>query len=242
MFRAMIYDDSAYEGVRFLADPNEYTYFPDFWDSTFYASEVDLVGSTRANPAVYESFLIEPTIHFGNSEASMEDIESVEALNVPSSVVTITKNASDGSFDVVFHSNFYVAVEFKITTTNETYYMTIQRTTLQVRDTNGEESTPHIVAKFYYTADDTYADYDIVATIYYTDGTKEIKILEPTSTDNDGGSNLKYATYSIEQNGVKGVAYTAVKAGALSGSTFGGVKAGAEEGYYFDCNSRKIVY
>ena len=67
--------------------------------------------------------------------------------------------------------------------------------------------------------------------------------MEPQNKDEDGGTNLRCTTYatSLDANLV-GVAYMAVKAGTLDGTSFNGVQAGANTGYYYDVAKRTIVY
>jgi hypothetical protein len=243
VFRATIYDSTDYQGMQFSINPDDYTYFPGWWEPIFFSNEVDLTGTTKDSPALYESFLLEPSAHFGSTDRSLSTITSVEPLDVPANAVSVTKN-SDGTFDVVFNSNFYVAVEFKVTTTEDTYYVTIQRTCFRAHDTKGPNVTnPKVVAEFYYDGNETYSEYDVVATKYYSDGSTKLAILSPENTDSFGGTNLKCTSYvtDLDENLV-GVAYMAVKAGTLDGTSFKGIQAGADTGYYFDISKRMIVY
>ena len=54
---------------------------------------------------------------------------------------------------------------------------------------------------------------------------------------------MKCTSYvtDLDENLV-GVAYMAVKAGTLDGTSFKGIQAGADTGYYFDISKRRIVY
>ncbi len=243
IFRVTIYNETNYQGMQFSINPEDYTYFPDWWDPVFFSNEVDLSNTSRSNPAQYESFLLEPKAHFGATETSISSIQNIEALDVPDNAVSVTNNGN-GSFDVVFNSNFYVAVEFKVTTEKGVYYVTIQRTCFKAHDNKKpNQSDADIIAQFYYAASETYSSYDVVATKYYSDGTTKVEILEPQNKDEDGGTNLRCTTYatSLDANLV-GVAYMAVKAGTLDGTSFNGVQAGANTGYYYDVAKRTIVY
>ena len=99
------------------------------------------------------------------------------------------------------------------------------------------------VAQFYYESSDSYANYDLVATKYYSDGTSKVSVLTPDETNQDGGTNLKFTSYVIDlEDNLVGVAYMAVKAGTLDGTSFNGIEAGADTGYYYDVDKRTIVY
>ena len=255
-FRATIYDEGKYEGIAFSKDKSEYTYFPDFWDPTFFSNTVDISNTTAENPAVYESFLIEPTLHFGPAADSASNITDIAAIGVPEGAVTISGNATNG-FDIVFASNFYDNVTFEITTTTGKNYVMIARTAIDVFDDHNDGVTT-VNAKLYYDDNESYSDYDMYATICYKDGSKSIKKVASSEFQTNplngdplpagtyelpGGQGLKSALFSVEvSDDVEGVAFNAMKAGALSGNTFGGSYLGSGIGAYFDIEARRVIY
>lgn len=256
-FRATIYDSTTFEGVEFSNDKADYIYFPNFWDPNVFSSTVDISGSTAEHPAVYESFLSEPAIHFGNAANSVNAITGIRALDVPAGAVTISGSGTSG-YDIRFGSNFFDNVVFEVTTANETYYLEIVRTALQVHDTMGPGSTDaEVVAEVYYEENESYDDYDVYATIYYQDGSTSIKKLAvseiemdmmgnplPAGTyELDGGDGLKLANFNVQiDSSVVGVYFNAVKSGALTGNTYGGSYFGSGNGVYYDIESRDVIY
>ena len=255
-FRATIYDEGKYEGIAFSKDKSEYTYFPDFWDGTFFSNTVDISNTTTENPAVYESFLIEPTLHFGPAAGSSSNNTDIAAVCVPEGAVTITGDATNG-FDIKFASNFYDNVTFEITTDTGKNYVKIARTAIRVTDDHNDGATT-VNAQLYYDDNESYSDYDMYATICYKDGSKSIKKVASSEFQTNplngdplpagtyellGGQGLKSALFSVEvSDDVEGVAFNAMKAGALSGNTFGGSYLGSGIGAYFDIEAREVIY
>lgn len=256
-FRATIYDDTTFEGVAFSQNENDYTYFPKFWDNVFFTNTVDISNSTVEEPAVYEAFLIEPTIHFGKADNSVNEFTGIRALNVPDGAVTITGNAASG-YDIKFGSNFFDNVVFEITTANETYYLEIVRTAIQAFDTNGpEEENPKVVAEAYYDSSESYSDYEVYATIHYKDGSTHMQKMTVSEITDDGfgnrpapgtyemeaGKGLKCAQYSVPlTDDMEGIDFNAVKSGALSGASYGGSYFGSDNGVYYDIETRRVIY
>ena len=257
-FRATIYDGTSFEGIAFSQSQNDYTYFPDYWDNVFFSSTVDISNTTEENPAVYESFLLEPTIRFSKAVNSGNEITGIKALNVPSGAVTITRSPSEG-YSVTFGSNFFDNVEFKITAGNESYYITIVRSVIKVFDTNGpDESNPSIIAQLYYDDTKDYSDYDVYAAIHYQDGTTKLQKMSvskiedngfgnqpPTDTyEWSGGKKLKWAQYRIPMTDeIVGVDFNAVQSGALSQNTaYGGSYFGSGNGVYYNVEARNVEY
>lgn len=256
-FRATIYDSTTFEGVEFSNDKADYDYFPNFWDPNVFSSTVDISGSTAANPAVYESFLSEPAIHFGSAANSVNVFTGIRALDVPAGAVTISGDGTNG-YDIQFGSNFFDNVIFEITTARETYYLEIVRTALQVHDTMGPGTTDaEVVAEVYYEENESYDDYDVYATIYYQDGSTSIKKLSvseiemdmmgnplpPGTYELDGGDGLKLANFNVSiDSSVVGVYFNAVKSGAFSGDSYEGSYFGSGNGVYYDIESRDVVY
>ena len=255
-FRATIYDAAKYEGIAFSKDKSAYTYFPEFWDPTVFSNTVDISNTTAENPAVYKSFLIEPQLHFGQAAGSASNITDIAAVGVPEGAVTITGDATNG-FDIKFASNFYDNVTFEITTTTGKNYVKIARTAIRVTDDHNDGATT-VNAQLYYDDNESYSDYDMYATICYKDGSKSIKKVASSEFQTNplngdplpagtyelpGGQGLKSALFSVEvSDDVEGVAFNAMKAGALSGNTFGGSYLGSGIGAYFDIEARRVIY
>lgn len=255
-FRATIYADT-FEGLDFSVNPNDYTYFPDFWDSVFASNTVDISGSTAENPAVYESFLLEPTVHFSTASNSANAITGIKALDVPAGAVEITGDSASG-YDIKFNSNFFDNVVFEITTASGNYYLKIARVALQVHDNFGPGMTEagKVTAILYYDENEDYKSYEVYATIYNSDGTTMKKaeaveidmdsmgnIMPPGTYTREAGKGLKYSNFAVEvSTDVVGVAFNVVEAGALSGESYGGSYLGSGIGAYYDIETREVVY
>lgn len=256
-FRATIYADT-FEGLDFSVNPNDYTYFPDFWDSVFASNTVDISGSTAENPAVYESFLLEPTVHFSTASNSANAITGIKALDVPAGAVEITGDSASG-YDIKFNSNFFDNVVFEITTASGNYYLKIARVALQVHDNFGPGMTEagKVTAILYYDENEDYKSYEVYATIYNSDGTTTMKkaeaveidmdsmgnIMPPGTYTREAGKGLKYSNFAVEvSTDVVGVAFNVVEAGALSGESYGGSYLGSGIGAYYDIETREVVY
>lgn len=256
-FRATIYADNTFEGVAFNQNKNNYTYFPSFWDNAVFTNTVDISGTTEANPAIYEAFILEPTIHFGKADNSANAFTGIRALNVPDGAVTINGDAASG-YDIRFGSNFFDNVVFEITTAAGNYYLEIVRTAIQAFDTAGPgEDNPTIVAEVYYDSAKSYSNYEVYATIHYTDGRVSMQKMTVSEITYDGlgnpmpagtyemeaGTGLKCAHYSIPLlENIVGVDFNAIESGALSGTTYGGSYFGSGKGVYYDVATRRVIY
>ena len=246
-FRVTIYRDS-YQAVKFGTSPYNYEYFPFFWDQTFFTSTVDISGTTPENPAVYETYLLEPAILFSVGDNSKSNsITSVKALDVNPDAVTITSD--DGVYTVKFNSSYYDHVVFAITTADgNTYYIRLARMTIRVTDNwgpNVANKDRKLTAQLYYPRTTNYSDYEVVATVVNKDGTTATSTLEVDSSDNiDGGRGLYYSEYSVSANrdDTEGVYFTAVYKGALTSENYGGTFSGSGKGVYFNCETRKLEY
>lgn len=253
-FRLTIYDDTKFEGISFNNNQDDYTYFPSFWDGVFFNSTVDLADSTIEQPAVYESFISEPTIHFKKEVNSLEDFKSVKALDAPEKAVVVTKN-QDGSFDIEFKSNYYDHVTFEIITDNNAYYVMIVRTAMQISDNFGPDMSENaaLICELYYDENESCDDYEVIATLYNEDGTTEVKKAVLHTEENgekefEGGKGLKRAYYDVQIGGsdlskltVVGADFNVVKKSADT-NTFGGAYCGSDYGTYYDIESREVIY
>ena len=267
-FRATIYE-SGFEGIQFSANMSDYTYFPGFWDPTFFSSTIDISGSTKANPAIYETYLREPNITFYNVTQSAFPITTVKALDVPNGVVTVAGNNSDG-FTITFQSNYYDHVIFELTAQNDAkYYVMLARTVLQAHDNFGPNmtETPAISAEVWYPTDEKIGDdgcpYEVLAYVHYKNGSTGVQTLSAVQmpvtegssdmkfvlTPTEGAKALSYSTFtlpigtagqSLKDITVDAISYTVVKTG--SGADFSGVMSGSGRGTYYDVNKRMIDY
>ena len=244
-FRVTIYRDG-YQAIKFGTNASDYTYFPGFWDQTFFTSTVDLSGTTKTNPAVYQTYLLEPSISFEVGDNSKSNsITSVVALDVNPNAVTITKN--NGKYTIKFNSSYYDHVVFEITTANgQKNYIKIARITLRVRDNWGPNTTnPKLIAELYDPTSNSYKDFEVVATVVKKDGSTTTSTLEVDSSSNvNGGQGLYMCEYSVDasRDTTLGAYFTVIQKGALNGKTYGGTFSGSGKGVYFNCESRRMEF
>ena len=254
-FRAMIYKEG-YNAIEFSSDENDYTYFPCFWDQMFFSATVDISGTTKDNPAEYDTYLLEPTISFSKGQFS-DTITAVEALDINQDAVEITSN--NGDWTVEFNSNYYDNVIFKITAGGKTYFVKINRLVLDIKDNFGPDTIDtYLIARLFYSRDKSYNDFDVIATVVYNDDTTETKIISPselryydiddanrtidTYTLNGGKGLYESQCYiKVDQSKLVGAYFTIVKKGALEGDNYKGTFSGSGEGTYYDAETRDIV-
>ena len=236
-FRVTIYRDN-YQAVKFGTNASDYTYFPGFWDQTFFTSTVDISGTTKENPAVYESYLLEPTLSFGVGDNSKSNrIKSVKALDVNEKAVSISE--VDGVYKVKFNSSYYDHVVFEITTIDgNKYYIMLARMTLRIMDNFAPGVTDNkLIAQLFYPTTNNYDDFEVVATIVSKDGSTKTSTLEVESTENtDGGKGLYGCTYTVGINKDTdiGAYFTVVYKGALTNENYGGTFSGSGKGVYYN--------
>ena len=212
-FKLTIYNDApdTYEGIQ-VGVPENYSYYPSYWDRVFHWDIVDVSGTTSGKPEEYEVFLLENTLQLRCAEnITSRNIVSVEPLNVPNKAVTIERSAEDENvWNITYGSRYYDNVKLKITdTAGKVYYLTLVRSNVVLR---GLMTDPDgIYAAVYYPQDDSYRDYQVVLKINHDDGTSETKVLsapvkgiETESGDIEdayeisGGENLKTAWYKLD--------------------------------------------
>ena len=256
-FRATIYREN-YNAIKFSSNQNDYTYFPCFWDQTFFSSTVDVSGTTAENPAEYDTYLLESTIRFTEGQFS-DHITAVEALNVNPEAVDIS--IVDGICSIRFNSNYYDNVVFKITAGGKDYFVKINRLVLDIKDNFGPDTEEdYLIARIFYSKENSYDDYEVIATVIYNDGTTDVKVLSPSELryydvddrnrsitgDNyklEGGKGLYESQCYIAVDRLKlvGAYFTIVTKGALEGDTYNGTFSGSGEGTYYDARTRDIV-
>ncbi|MBQ3473923.1 hypothetical protein IJH24_00625 [Candidatus Saccharibacteria bacterium] len=220
-FRLTIYNEN-YKAIE-LGDLSDLHYVPHFYQDATYVDAIDISGTSEESPAIMHSILLEDTVRIKESAIGGLHIKSIEAL-APEGAIDI--NGENGEYEFVFHSNYYDAVVFKIVDTDEhEYYLMVERSILNnwIR----EES---VQTTFYFDANTSYSDYELIATYVYTDGTIVEKTMTNAQKIDDGlgnimyayeaeaGLNLKMATYVIEEergfsDELDGVYFNARKAG-----------------------------
>lgn len=220
-FRLTIYDDN-FKAIQ-LGDLSDLYYVPFTYEDATYVDAIDISGTTPESPAIMHSILLEDTVRIRAAEVGGLEIETIEAL-APEGAVTITE--SDGEYSFVFNSNYYDAVVFRIIDADgEEYYLMVERSVLNnwIR----EES---VQTTFYFDADTSYSDYELIATYAYKDGTIVEKTMRNAEWIDDGlgnitpdfeteaGRNLKAATYVIDEepgfsDDLDGVYFNARKVG-----------------------------
>ena len=260
LFKATVYT-SDYVGVT-LGNIKDFNYMPDFWDPMVLQDATDITESTKENPATLETVLLENTVTIKSKGLNGIEFKSVEALDVPSSAVSIEKDGN--AFKITFSSHFYDRVVFKITgTNNKVYYLRIARVTLVGMDNFGPYTTnKKVFAKVYYPKDDSYKDYEVIFKVMYEDGTyeyikgtheKSIELVngdevESDETYGEKDNKLKIAVYSVNvKDDVVGVYMNVKKTGSTT-DNYAGTFAGSKKGLYYDLedshskNYRKINY
>ena len=249
-FKVIIYN-SDYKGISTTADFDGLNYYPISWGDPFTRTDQYDVSETDVNhPAYLESILLEDTVNIDVLQWNDYQINTIEALDVPEDAVTITK-VNNRKFKIVFSSNFYDHVVFKITDTKgEESYIQIKRYAIDgwIRDDS------ILSADFYYDKNDSYEDFIITAKVIYNDGTVEKVTLEAVETfldalgnpihnyeadqeESEGpfkGKGLKQAVfeYNLGQNAerrVKDIYLNAEYKGS-NASTYAGAYSGSGEG------------
>ncbi|MBE5968661.1 MAG: hypothetical protein E7242_00340 [Lachnospiraceae bacterium] len=224
---------------------------PFMYQDTVYSNKVNITGTTAQSPAqsyVYYDSEVVPIWAIGGKEVM--EIKVADGFNADA--VTII----DGNF-LSFNSGYYATIPLVITLDDGTVgYLDVNRLGLSldfVRTANRDfvfhgsqegsiisnaegVGAVNVVATFYYPADKSYSDYDIVANLTYADGREETKIVQGFGeTDGDVNGDLKAGDYLVwsgasEDEAPVTVSVTAVKHGAISADTFGGAVFGGGAG------------
>lgn len=249
-FRASIYDTAKYQAIKFGVSEADYYYFPSSWDPVFIESTVDLSGTTKANPAKYETYLLEPNLYLSeDSVNSVADIVSVKALDVNPDAVTITQTGNN--YTIKFNSNYYNEVTFEFTdTAGKTYYLKVNRITGRFAD-GREVSTTKLKVGYFLSYDSakSYNDYEVKALLTYANGSTKTVAATPTAFrdyDNasgdwvtkvewDGGKNLKSAWFAVEvTKDVVNLDFTVTHKNAIQiADTYGGTFTGSGKGLHY---------
>ncbi|MBR5409010.1 hypothetical protein IK112_03715 [Candidatus Saccharibacteria bacterium] len=234
-FRATIYDETDYYGISNASSTADLTYYPFYWNTAFFNPAYDVSETTLENPKIIQSFLLEPQVVLKNDDISGEITSlTVASPNIPATAVTITKQ-NDGSYKIVFNSNYYDKIIFRVTSGGKSYYVAIARTVVG----HNYERSPVL-----YVPEGDVNEYDVIATYYWADGTEKTFTLEKSSTE-PGGKGLEARAYKFSagdagkvnlnpasSNPVVGVSYTTAKSGSTV-NTYEGTLGGSNKGTYF---------
>lgn len=199
-FKVVIYNDD-FKGIT-MGDLSQLNYYPAQWTNPFIMrDQFDISGTTKSKPALLDSILLESTVIIKELNYNSFTIASIEALDVPEDAVAISK--VNGEFRLVFSSNFYDNVVFKVTDTKgEVSYMQIKRYTIDgwIRFANNH---PVLTADFYFDRTKSYNDFDITAKIVYKDGTTRNVDLAAVLGIDDGLGNITQA-YEVDEQSFGG--------------------------------------
>ncbi len=173
-FKVVIYN-SDYRGVQ-MGDLAQLNYYPEEWTNPFIKrDQFDISASTKEKPSPVTSILLEDTVMIKAIDVNDFVIASIEPLDVPEDAVTVDK--VNDEFRLVFSSNFYSNVVFKVTGTDGSVsYMQVKRFTIDAWF-KFVDNHPVLAAEFYFDKTKSYSDFDLTAKIVYRDGTiKNVKL------------------------------------------------------------------
>lgn len=199
-FKIVIYN-SSYKGIS-MGSLEDLNYYPSSWNNPFIMrDQFDISGTTKANPAVVDSVLLENTVIIKPLDYNDFEIVSMEALDVPKNAVTITKVNKE--FRLVFSSNFYDNVIFKVKDNkNQISYLQVKRYTIDSWIKH-DDNHAILTADFYFDRNKSYNDFDITAKIIYKDGTRKNVNLTAVYGIDDGLGNITPA-YEVDEQVVGG--------------------------------------
>ena len=186
-FKVVIYN-SDYRGVQ-MGDLSQLNYYPDEWTNPFIKrDQFDISGTTKDKPSSVTSILLESTVMIKAVNVNNFVIASIEPLDVPEDAVTVS--SENGQFRLVFSSNFYSNVVFKVTGTDGSVsYMEVKRYTIDAWF-KFVDNHPVLAAEFFFDRSKSYEDFDLTAKIVYKDGTFKNVQLEAFYGIDDGLGNL----------------------------------------------------
>lgn len=194
-FKVVIYN-SDFKGVA-MGSLNSLHYYPSQWTNPFIKrDQFDISGTSKDNPALMDSILLESTVVIKALDYNSFAISKIEALDVPEDAVNVIKDGNE--FKLVFSSNFYDNVTFKVTdTNNKVSYVKIKRYTIDAwfKFVNNH---PVLNADFFFDEERTYSDFDITAKIIYKDGTTKNVTLTASYGIDDGLGNITDA-YEVKE-------------------------------------------
>ena len=194
-FKVVVYNKD-YKGVS-IGDLSDLTYYPASYTNAFIRQDqFDISGTSKSNPTSINTVLLENTVNIKTLNYNLYSIVSIEALDVPTDAVSISK--VNGQWKLVFSSNFYDNVIFKATDSNGgVQYFKIHRYTIDGY-LRHMDHTSNIYADFFFDRKKSYKNFDITAKIVYKDGTIKKVSLEAVYGIDDGLGNITEA-YEVDE-------------------------------------------
>lgn len=258
-FRITFYEDG-YQGICLVTSGMSYPEAP-FNETVFGIKDKDIGGTTKGNPAILPVYGLEQSITVTAGDNS-KPIKEITPLDVPNGAITVSE-VETGKFNIAFHSNFFDKVVYQVTDENDkVYYVKIIRETLEAHDNFGPgtaESDMEITADFYFPIDNSYSEYQMVASLWVQDEKgqnviKEVKVIQPGIVkDKDGASTAKYevpigatlkqSSYIVPvDKSIVAISFNILKSGEMNKEAFSGAVSGSGDGAYYDIDARRIIY
>lgn len=252
MFKVTLYG-SDYAAIK--EDTTNLKYQIDRFE-TMYSDSTDISGSTKENPIVLETLLMEGKTVISSNGVAGVVFKSVKPLDTPRGAIDV-EEISTGKFEITFNSNFYDRTIFEITDINNNkYYVRIVRSAISISIHNGDpiinKTNAYIEVKLYFDKDTSWEDYEVNATIVHQDGSFEKTTLENLKAIDIGGGNvyyvyekedginLKLASFGLDLIGdeeyldsIQGI-YVNVRKSGTTEETYAGTYAGNGRGIYIN--------
>lgn len=233
-----------YTGVQVMADSK-----PDMYDDTVFSDLADITATTASNPAVIP-------VYYGSSTVTLEgvdDANEVQSIKVADGFNPKAVSINQTTRQVKFNSPYYASIPLVVTLADGTVgYITIDRIGIALGSYRAGDTTLHgsqvgtavsnasgagasnIIATFYYSASESYRNYNMVANLTFADGTTDTVVVSGYGETLCIDPSLKGGDYLVWSGEASkspvSVSVTAVKSGALSSSTFGGACFGSGKG------------
>ena len=191
-FKITVYTDD-YVGLK--EDESTYNYRRERFE-TMYSESKDISGTTKENPYVLDTLLIEGKAIISSNNINGVEFKEVKALDVPEGAIEITK-IENGKFKIEFNSNFFDRTVFEITdTNNQKYYVRIVRSILDISVHNGNtvinKNNTYVEVDLLFDDQQSWDEYEVNATIVFNDGTYKKQTLTNLKAIDKGGANVFY--------------------------------------------------
>ena len=198
-FKVIIYNNS-YKALS-IGNLDGLNYYPAIWSNQLTRQDsYDVSNTTKEEPTDIETIILENTVNLKSLNYNGLEVKSMEPLDVPDDAVSVTKN-NDGSFKLVFASNFYDKVVFKVTDLdNKIYYVRIKRVALNAKLEAKGNNKVLIKSEFSFDNKTKYSDYTLTANILYKDGTRKIVEMVNSKYVDDGLGNSIFDYEVDEEN------------------------------------------
>lgn len=230
---------------------------------TMYTDSKDITGSTKTNPVVMETLLMEGKTTISSNNIEGVQFKSVKPLDVPEGAIDIT-DLGNGKFEIKFNSNFFDRTIFEITDTNNNiYYVRIVRKVLDAsfhyNNPIINKNNPHLEVMLSFDNQTSWNDYEVNATLIMKDGSYKKSTLENLGAIDIGGGNVYYVDHmeggtnfdiasfgldltEADLNSIEGV-YVNVRKTGSTDENYAGTYAGNGRGIYigFDDHGNPIV-